>query len=192
MTWRQTSMKRLILIFGLALLYAALPARGADSATALAIDQVLSDTHHFYNRSQAQDWLARMSRRLERKIENPFYRMELLKVIHDEAARAGLPPELVLAVVQIESGFDRFAISRYGALGLMQVMPFWKKEIGHPRDNLFHPRTNLRYGCTILKHYLDQENGNLATALARYNGSAGKEKYPRRVLGAMRARWNIH
>ena len=115
--------------------------------------------------------------------------MELLQVIHEEAVRAGIQPELVLAVIQVESNFDRFAISPAGARGLMQVMPFWIKEIGHPDDNLFIPRTNLRYGCIILKYYMDMEHNNLNTALARYNGSLGKNTYPNLVLSALRHKW---
>ena len=109
--------------------------------------------------------------------------------MHAEATRANLEPELVLAVVDVESRFDRFAISRVGARGLMQIMPFWRKEIGRSDDNLFHVKTNLRYGCTILRYYLDAESGNLARALARYNGSLGRRDYPSRVFQALNTHW---
>ncbi|WP_156498667.1 lytic transglycosylase domain-containing protein, partial [Oleiphilus sp. HI0079] len=109
-------------------------------------------------------------------------RVAFLKMVHAEASRAGLEPELVLSVIHVESAFNRFAISVVGAQGLMQVMPFWKNEIGRPEDNLMDMATNLRYGCTILKHYLDREKGNLIRALARYNGSLGRTKYPEKVL----------
>ena len=162
---------------------------GAEAALRLALKQAVEDTASFSNADQARQWLQRMSRRLRHKIPDPFYRLELLKLVHDEAQRAGLEPELVLALIEVESGFDRFAISPTGARGLMQVMPFWKKEIGHPRDNLFHPATNLRYGCTILKYYLDQTGGDLTRALARYNGSTGRSVYPRLVYAALNKRW---
>ena len=102
---------------------------------------------------------------------------------------ADLPPELVLAVIDVESNFDRFAISRVGARGLMQIMPFWLDEIGRPDDNLMHIHTNLRFGCTILKYYLDMENGDLIRALGRYNGSLGKRRYPNKVLDKLRLKW---
>ena len=168
------------------------PAPAADPALRLALKQAVEDTASFSSADQARAWLARMSRRLRHKIPDPFYRLELLRLVHDEARRAGLEPELVLALIEVESGFDRFAISPRGARGLMQVMPFWKKEIGHPRDNLFHPATNLRYGCTILKYYLDRTGGDLTRALARYNGSAGRSAYPRLVYAALNRRWRVH
>ena len=115
--------------------------------------------------------------------------MEFLSLLHAEATLAEVPPELVLAVIEIESAFERFAISHAGALGLMQVMPFWLEEIGRPGDNLFNVQTNLRFGCTILKYYIDMEKGDLVRALARYNGSLGKTKYPYKVLDALHKRW---
>ncbi|NOZ10230.1 MAG: lytic transglycosylase domain-containing protein [Gammaproteobacteria bacterium] len=164
-------------------------ARPADESLKLALKQAIEDTSSFKDPAQARVWLADMSNRLKHKIPDPFYRLELLRAIHTESIRVGLQPELVLSVIQVESAFDRFAISSYGARGLMQVMPFWKKEIGHPRDNLFHPQTNLRYGCTILKYYLDREKGDLTRALARYNGSVKTNKYPRRVYAALKRKW---
>jgi soluble lytic murein transglycosylase-like protein len=115
--------------------------------------------------------------------------MEILTRVHYEAARVDLPPELVLAVIDVESNFDRYAISVAGALGLMQVMPFWKDEIGRPNDNLNRIDTNLRYGCTILRHYLDKEKGDLRRALGRYNGSLGKRKYPNLVIDKLSYKW---
>ena len=170
--------------------WSAAPAIGApDQGLALALKQAVETHDSFEDRFQAQVWLADMSSRLARRIPDPFYRVELLKTVHAEATRAGLKPELVLAVIHVESAFDRFAISTTGAQGLMQVMPFWKKEIGHPRDNLFRPQVNLRYGATILKYYMDQEKNNVEKALARYNGSAGQKVFPRKVLNALRTRW---
>ena len=143
----------------------------------------------FEDHIAAEVWLTDMSNRLKRTIPDASYRLDLLKTIHAEAVRAGLQPELVLAVIQVESNFDRFAISPAGARGLMQVMPFWIKELGHPDDNLFIPQMNLRYGTAILKYYMDKENGQTSKALARYNGSVGKTRYPRLVYAAQRRKW---
>ncbi|MDO8703885.1 MAG: lytic transglycosylase domain-containing protein, partial [Sulfuricaulis sp.] len=116
------------------------------------------------------------------------YRVELLKHVHYEAHRTGLPPELVLAVIDVESNFKQYAISHAGARGLMQVMPFWLKEIGQPGDSLFRIHTNLRLGCTILKYYLDREKGNLFAALKRYNGTRERD-YSLKVDKVFRTRW---
>ena len=130
-----------------------------------------------------------MSRRLEPQVRDPQQRLQILTRVHYEARRAGLEPELVLAVIDVESNFDRYAVSVAGALGLMQIMPFWLDEIGRPGDNLLHVDTNLRYGCTILKYYLDKENGDLRRALGRYNGSLGKRKYPNKVIDRLTRKW---
>ncbi|MFT3759147.1 lytic transglycosylase domain-containing protein [Thauera sp.] len=135
-------------------------------------------------------WLAEMSRRLQKRIPDASYRNELLTSIHYEATRAGLDPQLVLALVQVESNFRKYAISSAGARGYMQVMPFWLKVMERPDDNLFHLRTNLRYGCTILRHYLDIEKGDLFRALGRYNGSLGKPAYPNLVRTAWEKQWS--
>ena len=134
-------------------------------------------------------WLTDMSRRLERQVKDPEERMTLLTRVHQEASRAELSPELVLAVIEVESNFDRYAVSVAGALGLMQIMPFWREEIGRPDDNLLHLDTNLRYGCTILKFYLDKEQGDLRRALGRYNGSLGQRKYPSKVIDELTRKW---
>lgn len=161
-----------------------------DPNLVIALRQAVDDQSSFENNLDALMWLADMSERLKSTITDPFYRVSLLKSIHAEATRVELPPSLVLAVIQIESSFDRFAVSRTGARGLMQVMPFWKKEIGHPRDDLFFPPTNLRYGCTILRYYLERYNHDLAPALAHYNGSLGAQTdYASRVISAYNARW---
>ncbi len=143
----------------------------------------------FEDRFDAEVWLSYMSARLERQVKDHDERIELLMLVHQEANRAGLPPELVLAVIDVESNFDRYAISVAGAIGLMQIMPFWLDEIGRPNDNLLHVHTNLRYGCTILKHYLDKESGDLRRALGRYNGSLGKRKYPNKVIDRLTRKW---
>jgi soluble lytic murein transglycosylase-like protein len=108
-----------------------------------------------------------------------------------ESLRSGLDPHIVLSVIDVESRFRKYAVSKAGARGLMQVMPFWVKEIGEPGHNLFQERLNLRYGCTILRHYLDRERGNLFNALGRYNGSLGNPEYPNRVLKAFKSRWAL-
>lgn len=136
----------------------------------------------------AAHWLEEMSSRLARRIPDLEYRLEFLRAVHYEAKRAGLDPQLVLGLIQVESGFRKYAISSAGARGYMQVMPFWVKLIGDRNDNLFHLRMNLRYGCTILKHYLDMEKGDLYRALGRYNGSLGQPEYP----AAVRAAWENH
>ena len=136
-------------------------------------------------------WVRAMTRRLAGRFPDEEAARAFLALARYEALRAGLDPHLVLAVIDVESGFRKYAVSRAGARGLMQVMPFWVREIGEPGHNLFHERTNLRYGCTILRHYLDRERGNLANALGRYNGSLGKSAYPDRVLGALRRRWAL-
>ncbi|MFO8025544.1 lytic transglycosylase domain-containing protein [Thiohalophilus sp.] len=153
------------------------------------LQEAVSDNHSFNDRFHAEVWLVDMSRRLESRMPDTRKRLDLLKQIHVEAKRAGLWPELVLAVIEVESNFDRFAISSAGAMGLMQIMPFWLDEIGQPGDNLFDIRTNLRMGCTILKYYLDKENGNLTPALARYNGSYGSHRYTTKIYTALDNRW---
>ncbi len=154
-----------------------------------ALRQAAVHPSSFNDDLDALVWLAGMSERLKQRIPDPFYRVSLLKTVHAEASRAGLEPELVLALIDVESGFDRYAVSPSGARGLMQVMPFWKKEIGHPNDNLFYPRTNLRYGCAILRYYLEVTKGDVAEALAKYNGSATRWHYTERVLFTLRNRW---
>ncbi len=151
--------------------------------------EAASSSDSFPDRFEAEVWLTDMSARLARQVRDPEERIEILTRVHFEAKRADLAPELVLAVIEVESNFDRFAISVAGALGLMQVMPFWLNEIGRPDDNLLHIDTNLRYGCTILRFYLDKENGDLRRALGRYNGSLGKRKYPNKVIDKLTRKW---
>jgi soluble lytic murein transglycosylase-like protein len=143
----------------------------------------------FRDREAGHQWIFEMSRRLEKRIADRKQRLELLRTVHFEALRAGLDPQLVLGVIEVESNFRKYAVSRAGARGYMQVMPFWTKLIGSRGDNLFHLRTNLRYGCLILRHYLDLEKGDYFRALGRYNGSLGKADYPRAVLAAWKVRW---
>ena len=143
----------------------------------------------FDDRFDAEVWLLDMSRRLEKFVPDPKTRIEMLKQVHFEATRINVEPELVLALIEVESHFDEFAISVAGARGLMQVMPFWLDEIGISDKNLFKIRTNLRMGCTILRYYMDMEPDDLGRALARYNGSLGRTVYPNKVIAALHRNW---
>ena len=145
----------------------------------------------FTDKFDAEVWIKDMSSRLEQRASHipKSERLGILTLIHLEATRNKLSPQLVLALIQIESNFDRFAISKVGAQGLMQVMPFWKDEIGHPEDNLFDPATNLKYGCAILRIYMQREKEDIRTALARYHGSYPKDYYARKVIKAWQSRW---
>jgi hypothetical protein len=138
---------------------------------------------------ESRAWVQAMHGRVLERMRDEHLAREFLELVRYEAQRAGLEPRLVLAVIDVESGFRKYAVSKAGARGYMQVMPFWVREIGMPGQNLFHPRTNLRYGCVILRHYLEIERGNLHNALARYNGSLGRPEYPDRVLRALRENW---
>ncbi len=138
---------------------------------------------------QVRTWLNAMDPRLATRIPDARERTEFLATVHYEASRAGLDPQLLLAVIQHESGFKKYAVSTAGARGYLQVMPFWTKLIGGTEHNLFHLRTNLRYGCVILRHYLDVEGGDLFRALGRYNGSLGRPEYPDAVLANMNRFW---
>lgn len=162
---------------------------GPDPELREALRAAASDSSSFEDRFDAEVWLTDMSRRLERQVKDPEERIKILKLVHLEAARADLAPELILAVIETESNFDHYAISVAGAIGLMQIMPFWLDEIGRPNDNLLHIETNLRYGCTILRFYLDKEKGDLRRALGRYNGSLGRRKYPNKVIDKLSKKW---
>jgi len=160
---------------------ASLQAAIADRAVPVLLFKSGADNAH--------KWLSEMSRRLEGRIPDRKQRTELLKTVQYEATRAGLDPQLVLGIMQVESGFKKYAVSGAGARGYMQVMPFWIRVIGERHHNLFSLRTNLRYGCVILRFYLDRENGDYFRALGRYNGSLGKADYPNLVLGAWKGSW---
>lgn len=153
------------------------------------LTEAINSSESFDDRFHAEVWLLDMSNRLKRFVKDEQTRLEMLKQIHLEATRADLQPELVLAVIEVESHFDPYAISKSGAQGMMQVMPFWLDEIGRPDDNLIVMKTNLRMGCTILKYYLDMEKNDLHEALARYNGSKGSRVYSNKVLDALRKHW---
>ncbi len=186
----------------LAALMASAPARAGEqqyeplsaavrSALAASVrdDRDLPEPH-FVSLDEKIDWLATMSERLPRRWKPEYrQRVDFLNAVRYESQRAGLDPHLVLGLIEVESYFRRYAISRAGARGYMQVMPFWTTVIGDgDATKLFDTRTNLRYGCTILRHYLDIERGNLFRALGRYNGSLGRAEYPDAVLRAWK-RW---
>ncbi|MFA5915394.1 MAG: transglycosylase SLT domain-containing protein [Burkholderiales bacterium] len=158
-----------------------------------ALSKAVSDSaplvSAFNSKVDEANWLIAMSRRLDMRIRDYKTRIAFLKSVHYEASRAGLDPQLVLGLIQVESGFKKYAVSRAGARGFMQVMPFWVKLIGAKGDDLFDMRKNIRYGCVILRHYLDLEKGDLYRALGRYNGSLGKPAYPRAVEAAWKHRW---
>ena len=190
--WRSIYLAAALLLLVSPLLQATALAETDEKAELRAfLNATINNATSFEDRFDAEVWLVDMSGRLARFIENPQHRFELLRAVHREATRANLKPDLVLALIEVESHFDRYAISRVGAQGLMQVMPFWKTEIGRPDDNLTDINTNLSYGCRILQFYLKKEQGNWINALARYNGSLGKFRYPERVMDAWRKRWFV-
>lgn len=153
----------------------------------------IDNSTSFEDKFSAEVWLVSQSGKLKRYIKDEKTRISLLKAVHHEASALELNPDLVLALIQVESAFKRYAVSRVGAQGLMQVMPFWKKEIGRPEDNLTDVLTNLKYGCRILKYYIkmeDRKGGGLSMALARYNGSYPRTVYTEKVMNAFQYRWN--
>lgn len=185
----------------LLLLLLALPAYGGNqleeplsNSVKAQMQRTISDSAAprlvFSSEADGVRWLAEMSRRLQGRMPDQAMREDFLRTVQYEAARAGLDPQLVLGLIQVESGFKKYAVSSAGARGFMQVMPFWVRAIGSPEHNLFHLRLNLRYGCTILRHYIDIEKGNLYRALGRYNGSLGRPEYPNLVLKAWRRNWS--
>lgn len=169
--------------------YEELSASMRNSLQKAVSDRAVSDSI-FVEDEETQRWLNDMSSRLQKRFPDGNERLSLLRTVNYEARRAGLDPQLVLGLIQVESAFRKYAVSKVGAQGYMQVMPFWTKTIGTKEHNLFHLRTNLRYGCIILRHYLDIEKGNLFRALGRYNGSLGKPEYPNMVLAAWKGKWS--
>jgi soluble lytic murein transglycosylase-like protein len=180
-----------VLLLAHAQLLGAASTERPDAELRALLIRAVNNSASFDDRYDAEVWLTDMTSRLQPLVDDSGERLEILRLAHAEARRNDLQPELVLAVIQVESRFDRFAISRAGARGLMQIMPFWLDEVGRPQDNLFHIHTNLRLGCTILRYYLDAENGDMVRALARYNGSLGETWYPQRVFAALRDQWYL-
>lgn len=165
-------------------------AASVQAAMTKAVSDSAPLTSAFNSRVDEANWLIAMSRRLDTRMRDYKTRIAFLKSVHYEASRAGLDPQLVLGLIQVESGFKKYSVSRSGARGFMQVMPFWVTLIGANGDDLFDMRKNIRYGCVILRHYLDIEKGDLFRALGRYNGSLGKPEYPRAVEAAWKRRWH--
>jgi soluble lytic murein transglycosylase-like protein len=164
-------------------------AASVQAALSKAVSDRAPRTSAFKSKLDEVDWLSAMSRRLDMRVRDHKTRIAFLKSVHYEASRAGLDPQLVLGLIQVESGFNKYAVSTAGARGFMQVMPFWIKLIGANGDDLFDIRKNIRYGCVILRHYLDLEKGDLYRALGRYNGSLGRPEYPRAVEAAWKNQW---
>jgi soluble lytic murein transglycosylase-like protein len=195
---RAPTVLRLLLTLALAVPRAAVS--GAQEYEPLAtsvqstLHQEISDLATPYlafdTEADARRWLSAMSKRLAGRMPDRLAREEFLVTVHYESKRAGLDPQLVLGLIQVESGFRKYAVSSAGARGYMQVMPFWVKLIGNQDHNLFHLRTNLRYGCVILRHYLARESGDLYRALGRYNGSLGRPEYPNLVMHAWQLDWH--
>ncbi len=168
---------------------AAAAVSGPDPALREKLKAALEEPSNFEDRFEAEVWLTDMAGRLAHKVPDPAERLEILTTVHREASRVALPPEMILAVIDVESGFQPYAVSRANAQGLMQVMRFWLAELGMPGHALLDVRDNVRMGCTILRYYYDKENGNWSRALARYNGSVGSRAYPDLVFERLRTRW---
>ncbi|MDB5888898.1 MAG: lytic transglycosylase subunit, partial [Rhodocyclales bacterium] len=190
-----------ILLIGTSLCWSGLALAGGQQEEVLAasvqtsMQKSISDTASpepiFVSEEEKLRWLTEMSARLAKRLPDTRDRVDFLKTVYYEAQRAGLDPQLVLGLIEVESAFRKYAVSSVGARGFMQVMPFWVNQIGTSEQNLFHLRTNLRYGCTILRHYLDIEKGDLYRALGRYNGSLGRPEYPNMVRAAWEKKWNF-
>ncbi len=157
------------------------------------LKQAITQQHYFQDKFDAEVWMVDMAGRLSKRAPHipADERVQILQIVHRTASEYGLNPQMVLALIEVESNFDRFALSKAGARGLMQVMPFWREEIGRKDDNLFDIATNVRYGCAILKLYLEREKKAWAPALSRYNGSYGQGWYPSRVFNAFHQRWFV-
>lgn len=154
------------------------------------LSRAIAEADSFEDRFDAEVWLTDMAQRMANEMPGHDERLEILRIVHTQATRVELPPELVLAVIDVESNFDRFAISSASALGLMQIMPFWVDELGFDDKNqLFDIETNVLLGCRILRYYIDMEHGDLIQGLARYNGSTGARWYADRVMDRLRAKW---
>jgi soluble lytic murein transglycosylase-like protein len=165
--------------------------RQMDPELRSVIAAVIEPTRCFDDKYERAVWFATMEPRLARHVGDSSERTQILDAVHCEARRVGIPPELVLAVMDVESRFDRFAVSSAGAVGLMLVMPFWPRELGMTNDQLVRIADNVRMGTTILGYYLRKERGNYQRALQRYNGSLGRPTYSDMVLDRFAARWRV-
>ena len=162
-----------------------------ESPTIIALREATRDIIEPTQQIETLAWLSEMSRNIEKRVPDDFYRIRLVQTVLEEANHVGIDPQLMLAVIAIESNFNRYAQSGAGAQGLMQVMPFWKKELGSKSDDLFNPRVNIRYGSKILKYYLDRYSPSVPRALAAYNGSLGRSFYYDKVLKRLEKAWGF-
>jgi soluble lytic murein transglycosylase-like protein len=166
--------------------------RQQDPALGRFLQKQLKEAACFEDEFEKKVWLATMEPKLKKLVKNDAERGEILHHVFCEARRLQLPPGLVMAVIDVESRFDRWAVSSAGAVGLMQVMPFWPNQLGMSNHELVRTPQNVRMGCTILKFYLDREKGDYTKALARYNGSVGRRNYADLVLTRLANRWAYH
>lgn len=167
----------------------ALADRQQDPELGPLLERALKEGECFEDRFEREVWFAAMEPRLRPILSDAAERSAILEHVQCESKRLHLPPSLVMAVIDVESRFDRWAVSSAGAVGLMQVMPFWPRQLGMTNDQLVRIPQNIRMGCTILKFYLDREHGDYTRALARYNGSTGRRNYSDLVLGRLSSRW---
>lgn len=182
-------LRTILLLMLCPLSVAALADRQQDPELGKLLQQALVADGCFEDKFDQQVWLAAMEPQLRRIVSDRSERMEILYHVHCESKRLNLPPGLVMSVIDVESRFDRWAVSHAGAVGLMQIMPFWPRELGMSNEQLVRIPQNIRMGCTILRFYLDRERGDYARALARYNGSLGRRTYPDLVLTRLANRW---
>ena len=177
----------MVILFGLSA--PVLADRQQDPELGKLLQQALTADGCFEDKFEQQVWHAAMEPQLRRILKNDTERSEVLYHVHCEAKRLNLPPALVMSVIDVESRFDRWAVSSAGAVGLMQIMPFWPRQLGMTNEQLVRIPQNIRMGCTILKFYLDREKGDYTRALARYNGSVGRRNYSDLVLTRLANRW---
>jgi soluble lytic murein transglycosylase-like protein len=185
-------LRALVVLAIVALAPAAMADRQQDPELGKLLKQALTSETCFEDKFEEQVWYAAMEPQLRRVIKDQAERDSILHHVHCESRRLDLPPGLVMAVIDVESRFDRWAVSSAGAVGLMQIMPFWPKQLGMTNHELVRIPPNIRMGCTILKFYLDREKGDYTRALARYNGSVGRRKYSDLVLARLASRWQYH
>ncbi len=189
MATRLSTLLFILLINMLTITHVCANNQSVDPKLRQLLTEAINSSTSFEDRFHAEVWLLDMSNRLKQFVKDEKTRLAILKQVHYEASRVKLQPELILAVIEVESHFNSYAISTAGAQGLMQVMPFWLDEIGRPGDNLINMKTNLRMGSTILKYYMDMEKHDLHKALARYNGSRGSRVYSNKVLKVLQNNW---